>query len=114
MSELENIVRPFQRPNTTLPYRIFDGTEKVAENVVLAIGIDGEGKTFNESFSESITTYADKEQKELHRETETKRIKNPDDESQFVDVQIVKKLTTEEGAGKDYQKTTLTLTNTGS
>ena len=53
----------------------------------------------------------DQEVKEQSRETETKRIKNPDDESQFVEVENIKKLVTEQGEGAKYQKSTYTFTN---
>ena len=58
-----------------------------------------------------MTTYKDQEIKEQSRQTETKRIKNPDDESQFVDVENIKKLVTEQGEGAKYQKSTYTFTN---
>ena len=108
---LERIVRPFQRSGVSYPTRIFDPTQKEVEDAVLMIGKEGSTKTFNESFSSRVTTYKDQEVKEQSRETETKRIKNPDDESQFVDVENIKKLVTEQGEGAKYQKSTYTFAN---
>jgi hypothetical protein len=112
VSTLEQIVRPFQRTGVSYPTRIFNPTQKAAEDTVLALGKEGSTKTFNESFSEKVTTYKDQEVKEKSRETETKRITNPDDDSQFVDVENIKKLVTEQGEGSKYQKSTYSFTNT--
>ena len=59
-----------------------------------------------------MTTYKDQEIKEQSRQTETKRITNPDDDSQFVDVENIKKLVTEQGEGSKYQKSTYRFSNT--
>jgi hypothetical protein len=112
VSTLEQIVRPFQRTGVSYPTRIFDPTQKPVEDAVLALGREGSTKTFNESFSQRVTTYRDQEIKEKSRETETKRITNPDDDSQFVDVENIKKLVTEQGEGSKYQKSTYNFTNT--
>jgi hypothetical protein len=111
MSALERIVRPFQRTGVSYPTRIFDPTQKQTDDAVLMIGKEGSTKSFNESFSSRVTTYKDQEIKEQSRQTETKRIKNPDDESQFVDVENIKKLVTEQGEGAKYQKSTYTFAN---
>ena len=111
MSTLEQIVRPFQRTGVSYPTRIFDPTQKSAEDTVLALGKEGSTKTFNESFSEKVTTYKDQEIKEKSRQTEKKRITNPDDDNQFVDVENIKKLVTEQGEGSKYQKSTYSFTN---
>ena len=47
MSALERIVRPFQRSGVSYPTRIFDPTQKEAEDTVLMIGKEGSTKTFN-------------------------------------------------------------------
>ena len=111
MSALERIVRPFQRSGVSYPTRMFDPTRTESEDTVLMLGKEGSTKTFNESFSSRVTTYKDQEIKEQSRQTEKKRIKNPDDESQFVDVENIKKLVTEQGEGAKYQKSTYTFTN---
>ena len=105
-------MRPFQRTGVSYPVRIFDPTQKVADDPVLTLGKDGSTKTFNELFSQRVTTYQDQEIKEKSRETETKRITNPDDDSQYVDVENIKKLVTEQGEGSKYQKSTYSFTNT--
>jgi hypothetical protein len=113
VSQLEQIVRPFQLPNVSYPSRIFDESNpKVVEDPVLEIGREGSTKAFNESFSEDVSTYRDAEIKEKSRETEKKHITNPSDDSQFVDVELIKKLTTEQGKGKDYKQSTYTFNNT--
>jgi antirestriction protein len=112
MSALEQIVRPFQRTGVSYPVRIFDPTQKAAEDAVLALGKEGSTKTFNESLSQRVTTYQDQEIKEKSRETEVKRVTNPDDDSQYVDVENIKKLVTEQGEGTKYQKSTYSFTNT--
>lgn len=112
MADFETIVRPFQRREVTLPQRIFDPSETLPTNVHLTLGIGGQGKTFNESFSEHITIFAETKSEEVSRDTSKKRITNPDDSSQFVDVEVIKKLRTEEGEGRNYRKVELTLKNT--
>jgi hypothetical protein len=110
-NQLEQIVRPFQLPAVSYPVRIFDDNPKVVEDPVLEFGKDGSTKVFNESFSQSISTYKDAEIKEQSREVTKKRIENPDDPSQYVDVELIKKLTTEQGKGKDYKKSTYQFNN---
>lgn len=111
MSSLEQIVRPFQRTGISYPTRIYDPTAKETKDAVLMLGKEGSTKTFNESFSQRVTTYKDQEIKEKSRVTEVKRVENPDDASQYVDVEIIKKLTTEQGEGSRYQKSTYTFEN---
>lgn len=101
---LEQVVRPFQTRVVTYPARVFDTTQSDAGDVIVMIGQQGATKLFNESFSESITTYKDVTSKEKNRTTEKKHITNPSDESQFVDVELIKKLTVEQGTGRQYQK----------
>lgn len=101
---LEQVVRPFQTKQVTYPARVVDNTTTVAANVVVLIGKDGATKTFNESFSENTTSYSDITSKEKSRSTEKKTITNPNDDSQFVDVELIKKLAVEQGEGRTYQK----------
>lgn len=101
---LEQVVRPFQTKQVTYPTRVFDTTQQAASDVVVLIGQDGATKLFNESFSESINTYQDVKSKEKSRSTEKKHITNPADDSQFVDVELIKKLSVEQGQGRTYQK----------
>lgn len=111
MSNLEQIVRPFTRTGVSYPVRIFNPTGREAKDTTLMLGKEGSTKTFNESFSQRVTTYKDHEIKEKSRETEVKRVTNPDDESQYVDVEVIKKLVTEQGEGSKYQKSTYTFEN---
>ena len=112
MSNFENIVRPFQSPQVSYPTRIFDDTTAAAENPVLELGKEGSSKVFQESYSASNTTYKDQKSKELSRETEKKRIENPDDPAQYVDVENIKKLVLEQGKGSKYQKVEHEFKNT--
>lgn len=109
---LEYVVRPFQTKQVTYPARVVDSTVATpATDVLVLIGQEGSTKTFNESFSESVTTYGDVTSKEKSRVTEKKHITNPDDESQFVDVELIKKLTVEQGEGRKYQKINFEFNN---
>jgi hypothetical protein len=108
---LEQVVRPFQTKQVTYPARVFDTAQSAAADVIVMIGQEGATKLFNESFSESVTTYADVTSKEKSRSTEKKHITNPDDDSQFVDVEIIKKLSVEQGEGRTYQKVNFEFNN---
>jgi hypothetical protein len=104
MSAMERVVRPFQTRQVSYPQQIIDTTQAPAEDVILTIGQEGSTKIYNESFSSSVTSYNETKSKETKRETETKRIENDSDPSQFVDVEIIKKLSVEQGKGRDYKK----------
>lgn len=113
MSTFDKIVRPFQLPTVTYPTRIFDPTRAPPAAVVEVLyGEDSNAKSFQCSFSESITTYKDEKVKEKSRETSKKRIENPDDSSQFVDVELINKLTTTKGTGSKWQKSDYEFKNT--
>jgi hypothetical protein len=111
MARLESIVRPFQTtdfsPGRTTP----QGAVPVAETLLVEIGKVGQVTTFQGSFSLTTTVYMDQKAKEISRETSVKRVTNPDDETQFVDVERIDKLVTTFGSGKDYQKTESTFNN---
>jgi ribosomal protein L3 len=105
MRRFEQIVRPFQLPNVTYPTRIFDPTKPAAvEDVVKTYGLEGQAKEYQCSFNSNVTTYKDEKVKEKDRTTSKKKITNPDDESQFVEVELIDKLTTTKGAGSKWQK----------
>jgi hypothetical protein len=113
MRRFEQIVRPFQLPNVTYPTRIFDPTKPaLVEDVVKTFGEAGKAKNYQCSFNENITTYKDEKVKEKSRTTSKKRIENPDDSSQFVDVELINKLTTTKGAGSKWQKSEYEFKNT--
>lgn len=109
---LEQVVRPFQTKQVTYPARVFDNTQQPAPDVVILIGQEGSTKLFNESFSENTTSYQDVTSKEKSRTTQKKHITNPDDDTQFVDVELIKKLSLEQGQGRTYQKINYEFNNT--
>jgi|SRR4051812_42666943 hypothetical protein len=109
---LEYIVRPFQSFPVTPPQRVIDPTSPDVPNLVLAFGFEGQVKTLNGSFNSTINGYTDDHHKELSRETSIKKITNPDDSSQSLDVELINKLTTEKGTGVNYKKSTYDLKNT--
>lgn len=96
MTVFENIVRPFQRKDVTPPTRIV-GKEKVVEPVPVAFGKGG-GKVLDYGFSFTPglqTTNLSDTYKEIKRDNYPKRrVENPDDSSQFVEVESVKKIYT--------------------
>jgi hypothetical protein len=104
----DNIVRPFQSPQVNypaIPSRSGGGGAAPSDDVDLTFGLEGKAKIYNCSFSTSVNTYVDTKTKEIDRTTHTKRIENKDDPSQFVDVEVVDKLSVESGKQKKYQKT---------
>ena len=108
MSSLERIVRPFQSKDVTPPQRILGPSEAPVDNVLIQCGQAGSTKTFNSSYSSTITSYVEGKHRELTRETSVKRITNPDDETQYVDVELINKLKT---SGVNGQETTFTYKN---
>jgi hypothetical protein len=105
---LERIVRPFQSRDVTPPQRILNPSEPQVDNVLIQCGQTGSTKTFNSSYSSTITSYVESKHRELSRETSVKRITNPDDDSQYVDVELIDKLKT---SGVNGQETTFTYKN---
>jgi hypothetical protein len=108
---LERIVRPFATVDVTPPVRVLDPTAAPIPNIVLELGKVGTVKTLNGSFNSSIDAYTDDAHKEIKRTTETKTITNKDDPSQSVDVELIKKLTTEKGSQDTYKKSTFEFNN---
>ena len=105
MTSLERIVRPFQSKDVTPPQRVFNPSETPVDNVRIVCGQAGSTKTFNSSHSSTVTSYVEGKHRELSRETSVKRITNPDDETQYVDVELINKLKT---SGVNGQETTFT------
>ena len=89
MTSLELLVRPFQSKDVTPPKPII-GAEKAVDPVNVSIGSGGGNALVFRAFTviefktEDSFTY-----KEIDRKTHIKRIENPDDPSQFVDVERV-------------------------
>jgi hypothetical protein len=108
MTSLERIVRPFQSKDVTPPQRIFSPSETPVDNVRIVCGQTGSTKTFNSSYSSTITSYVENRHRELTRETSVKRITNPEDETQYVDVELIDKLKV---SGVNGQETTFTYKN---
>jgi hypothetical protein len=113
MSRFDHIVRPFQLPTVTYPTRIFDPTKPaVVDDIVKTFGEVGQAKEYQCSLDQNQTTYKDEKIKEKSRETSNKRVENPDDSTQFVDVEVINKLSTEKGTGAKWQKTDYEFKNT--
>jgi hypothetical protein len=89
MTGLELLVRPFETKDVTPPKRII-GAEKTVDPVDVSIGASGGTAFVFRAFSviefktEDSFTY-----KEIERKTHTKRIENPDDPTQFVEVERI-------------------------
>ena len=108
MTSLERIVRPFQSKDVAPPSRIIDTTVEAPDNVLIECGKVGTTKTFNASYSCTTTLYVDNSTREISRATTTKRITNPDDESQYVDVEVIDTL---KSSGLNGQKTNVFYEN---
>lgn len=89
MSSLELLIRPFQSKDVTPPKRII-GAEKTVDPVDVSIGAAGGTALVFRAFAviefktEDSYTY-----REIDRKTHIKRVENPDDPSQFVDVERI-------------------------
>ena len=68
MPSLERIVRPFQTKDVTPPKRILQKSEDTVDNVLIQCGKIGSTKTFNASYSSTITSYVPNQQRELTRD----------------------------------------------
>jgi hypothetical protein len=89
MTSLELLVRPFQTKDVTPPRRII-GAEKPVDPVNVTIGSAGGTAFVFRAFAviefktEDSFTY-----REIDRKTHVTRIENPDDPSQFVEVERI-------------------------
>ena len=95
----ERIVRPFQTRDVTPSQRIFDPSEVAQENVTLKCGEVGSTTTFSGNYSGSVSSYCPSRQREMSRTVETKRIENPDDSTQYVNVEMAKSIKFNENNG---------------
>lgn len=94
MSGLEYIVRPFQLPTITPPKRVIEG-EKFVDNQVLKIGKSGSGLSFIYSLFQApdfTVKEDDHTHTEVNRKEITKRVTNPDDPEQHVDIKVMSEL----------------------
>jgi len=89
MRSMEKIVRPFQSKDVTPPQQIIDSDAETVDNIVISCGATGDTKTFNGSYSLSHSYYVEQSYRELSRDTTIKRITNPDDPAQYVDVEVI-------------------------
>jgi len=95
VTSFERIVRPFIARDVTPPQRVLDSqTAADAENLVLQFGKVAAVKTLSGSFASSMSSYMEANNREKRREVTVKRIENPSDPSQFVDVEVIDKLKT--------------------
>jgi hypothetical protein len=111
VTNISLIVRPFQAVNVAPAPNAPGGPAVASSSVTITAGRVGEGKTFTGSFSASESFYMDAAIKETARKTSMKRVENPDDPEQYVNVEQVDDLTTKQGAGKDYRKSTYHFNN---
>ena len=82
---LEQIIRPFQDRDITPP-KVVIGSRKEIEDIHVSFGGPGE-KVFGFSLWSSTELGATaNDYKEIKRTTVTKRVENPDDPDQYVDV----------------------------
>jgi hypothetical protein len=90
---IELIVRPFQTKSVTPPTVVI-GAAGAEDPVVVTIGGNGV-QTFSWSFSESVQGGDAKSGKfkEIKRTEQKIKITNPDDDSQFVEMQRIKDVT---------------------
>lgn len=99
----ERIVRPFQKVDFTPPPAPV-APETPLENVVLMIGKEGaSAKMLVGNSSGEITSFHEDKQKEVSRTTIERRVENPDDPSQYVNVADTDKIKTK-GGKKDTFK----------
>jgi len=89
MTSLELLVRPFQARDFTPPTRII-GSEKPVDPVNFSIGSEGGTAFLFRAFSViEFTTEDSYTYREVTRQTHTVRVENPNDSSQFVDVERI-------------------------
>jgi hypothetical protein len=114
MSKLEQLTRPFQTRDLSPPRLVVRPNTEPVPDIVVICGDSGEVKTFNGSYREDITFYAEQVQieKKTERKKETKHITNPDDPEQQLEVEVAKQITTKRGHGMSYQVTRNTFANT--
>ena len=64
---LENIVRPFQLPNSAPPQQYITARQPSRPPIILYFGRSGSGRTFTETFSSQTTFYMDQKVKEVSK-----------------------------------------------
>lgn len=105
----ERIVRPFQKADFTPPPAAV-APEEPLENIVLMIGKEGASAKFLVgNISTSITSFVKDDSKEISRETTERRVENPDDPSQYVNVLDTDKIGVESGKRDTYKQQDITF-----
>jgi hypothetical protein len=105
MANFENLVRPFQLRDITPPSRIIDTTVSTPANVTLSYGDAAtDPKVVQISSNTTISYYMDTKGTADASNTSIVRVSNPNDKSQFVDMERIDKQVYKEGAGQYYKK----------
>ena len=109
MPDIEKIVRPFQLVDTTPATRVLPTNrtleEVIGEPVVFEIdNRNGSPKKLSCSANSTQTFYCDNKQKMGPNETTTYRIRNPENEDDYVDTEVPNKGNFKRGSGQQYQK----------
>jgi hypothetical protein len=104
VSDLTLLVRLNETVDVRPPSVPAGGGPQSMPNVLLLVGEVGEGTIYTGSFSEKKTFFLKTPQKEVARAGNFKRIVNPDDPDQHVDVANTRAVITKEGSGQDYKK----------
>ena len=92
MTALELLIRPFERRDVSPPKRIIE-QEKPVEPVAVSFGEGGNTVFPYRLFTViEFQTIDSQTYKELGRESHTKRIENPNDKNQFVEVEVIDRL----------------------
>ena len=103
---LDQVVRPFQSPLIAPSTREPADQSSGSDEVLLQVGKEGQVKTFNGSISASQSSFVGQVVKEASRKTVSKRVENPDDPSQFVEVANTTRRKTQSGTGQQYTEAT--------
>jgi len=111
MTGFEKLIRPFQVRPISPTFSVPQPGAPVAENVAVEAGRPGEGTIFHGNKTYSSSSYMDAKGSELSRKTHVNRIKNKDDPTQYIDVEVIDKLTTQGNTGQKYIKTNYEFKN---
>jgi hypothetical protein len=90
MPSLEYVVRPFQLQQVSFPV-LLETESIIADPVVVHLAHLGGAVTF--PWSNSLSESNSSNYREVSRQTKTVRVENPDDPSQFVNVERTKQIT---------------------
>lgn len=91
MSNMEQIIRPFL-PRDVRPTKVPVPNTRDSGPVTVTIGARGRATVFKYSKFETVNFSSEIEYVEVSRDTTTKRIENPNDPNQFVEVESIRKI----------------------